>query len=101
MTLSPQVEELVSNSLLQTEQGVQLVMDPHTAQRLISNIAQTVESHPEIAGQPLLLTSPTSRRHIFKLTHRFIPQLSVVSHSEITPEANVKSIGVVELNHAG
>jgi flagellar biosynthesis protein FlhA len=101
MTLAPQVEELISNSLLQTEQGVQLVMDPQTAQKLITNIAQTVENHPEIAGQPILLTSPTSRRHLFKLTHRFIPQLSVVSHSEITPEANVKSVGVVELSHAG
>src|SRR5690606_3026582 len=37
MTLAPQVEELVSNSLLQTEQGVQLVMDPGTAQKLITN----------------------------------------------------------------
>jgi flagellar biosynthesis protein FlhA len=101
MTLAPQIEEMIANSLLQTEQGVQLVMDPQTAQKLITNIAQTVENHPEIAGQPILLTSPTSRRHLFKLTSRFIPQLSVLAHSEITPEANVKSVGVVELSHAG
>jgi flagellar biosynthesis protein FlhA len=101
MTLHPVVEEMIANGLLQTEQGVQLVMDPQTAQRLISNIAHTVEEHPEIAAQPILLTSPTSRRHLFKLTSRFIPQLAVLSHNEITPDANVKSIGVVELNHAG
>lgn len=101
MTLHPHVEELVANSLLQTEQGVQLVMDPHTAQNLITEIARTVEHHPEIAGQPVLLTSPTARRHLYKLTSRFIPQLSILSHSELTPEANVKSVGVVELSHAG
>lgn len=100
MTLHPNVEELIANSLLQTEQGVQLVMDPHSAQKLITNIAQSVEHHPEIAGQPILLTSPTSRRHLFKLTNRFIPQLIVLSHNEITPDANVKSVGVVELSHA-
>lgn len=100
MTLDSNIEELIANSLLQTEQGVQLVMDPQTAQRLITSIAKTVEYHPEIAGQPILLTSPTSRRHLFKLTNRFIPQLIVLSHSELTADANVKSVGVVEINHA-
>lgn len=101
MTLAPQVEELVSNSLLQTEQGVQLVMDPGTAQKLITNIATKVEEHPEIASQPILLTSPTTRRHLHRLTSRFIPQLIVLSHSEVSPETNVRSVGTVELSHAG
>lgn len=101
MTLHPHVEELIANSLLQTEQGVQLVMDPQTAQKLITEIAGTVEQHPEIAGQPILLTSPTSRRHLYRLTSRFIPQLVVLSHNELTSDANVKSVGVVEMNHAG
>jgi flagellar biosynthesis protein FlhA len=105
MTLAPHIEELIANSLLQTEQGVQLVMDPQTAQGLISQIAKTVEYHPEIAGQPILLTSPTSRRHIFKLTNRFIPQLIVLSHNELTSDASVRSVGTIdlksEMSHAG
>jgi len=80
---------------------VQLVMDPHMAQGLIAQIARTIESHPEIAGQPLLLTSSTSRRHIHKLTQRFIPQLSIISHNELSPDVNVSSVGTVELSHAG
>jgi flagellar biosynthesis protein FlhA len=101
MTLAPHVEELVSNSLLQTEQGTQLVMDPQTAQKLITMIAHTVEDHPEIAAQPILLTSPTARRHLYKLTSRFIPQLIVLSHSEVAMEAKVRSVGTVELSNAG
>lgn len=101
MTLHPHIEELIANSLIQTEQGVQLVMDPQTAQRMITEIASTVEHHPEIAGQPILLTSPTARRHIYKLTSRFIPQLIVLSHNELTGDASVKSVGVVEMSHAG
>lgn len=101
MTLHPNIEELIANSLIQTEQGVQLVMDPHSAQKMITEIARTVEDHPEIAAQPILLTSPTSRRHLYKLTSRFIPQLIVLSHNELTSDANVKSVGVVEMGHAG
>lgn len=100
ITLEPRYEELIANSLLQTEQGVQLVMDPRTAQDMIANIARTIEQHPEIAAQPILLTSPTARRHICKLTSRFIPQLAVLSHTEIASEARVTSVGVVEMNHA-
>jgi flagellar biosynthesis protein FlhA len=100
MTMSRNLEEMISNSLLQTEQGVQLVMDPQMAQKMISNIAQTIEMHPQIAGQPILLTSPTARRHIYKLTSRFIPQLIVLSHSEITADANITSVGQVEVAHA-
>lgn len=95
MTLDPRLEEMVSNALLQTEQGVQLVMDPQSASKMISNIAQQIETHPEIAGQPILLTSPTVRRHLFKLLSRFIPQLIVLSHSEVAPEAQVQSVASV------
>jgi flagellar biosynthesis protein FlhA len=101
MTLAAQVEELVSNSLLQTEQGIQLVMDPNTAHHLINEVAHAVENHPEIAGQPILLTSPTARRHLSKLITRFIPQLIVLSHSELAATANVKSVATVELKYAG
>lgn len=98
MTFDSKLEELVANALLQTEQGVQLVMDPQSASRMISNIAQQIENHPEIASQPILLTSPTVRRHIFKLVSRFIPQLIVLSHSEITAEVKVQSVASVGLS---
>jgi flagellar biosynthesis protein FlhA len=99
--LHPYIEELIANSLIQTEQGVQLVMDPQSAQKMITEIARTLEQHPEIASQPILLTSPTARRHIYKLTSRFIPQLVVLSHSELSADANVKSVATVEMSHAG
>lgn len=101
MTLAPRVEELISNSLLQTEQGVQLVMDPRQAQSILTNISKTIELHPEIAGQPILLTSPTSRRHLFKLTNRFLPQVVVLSHNEISADAQIQAVGLVEMGNAG
>jgi len=101
IALAPKVESLIANSLIQTDQGVQLVMDPMTAQKLIAQISKSIELHPEVAGLPVVLTSPTSRRHIYKLTSRFIPQLSVLSHNEISSDAKVRSVGVVELENAG
>jgi flagellar biosynthesis protein FlhA len=101
LTLEPRIEELLANSLLQTEAGVQLVMDPKQAQSLLTFISRGIEEHPEIAAQPILLTSSTARRHLYKLTSRFIPQLIVLSHNEISPDARIQSVGLVELSHAG
>jgi flagellar biosynthesis protein FlhA len=101
LSLDPRLEELIANSLLQTEQGVQLVMDPKVAHAMIESVAGEIERRPDIAGQPILLTSPTARRHVAKLMQRFIPQLIVLSHSEISSETRINSVGVVELSHAG
>lgn len=100
INLDASLEELIASSLIQTEQGVQLVMDPSQAHAFIMKIADTIEAHPEIAAQPVLLTSPTIRRHVFKLTHRFLPQLIVLSHNELSSDVSVQSLGVVELAHA-
>lgn len=97
MTLGPEIEDQVTQALLQTEQGIQLVLEPKKAQELINEVASMIESHPEFAGQPVLLTSPTVRRHVARLVCRFIPQLIVVSHSEITHDIQVRSVGIVEV----
>lgn len=100
ITFDSQLEELLSNSLLQTESGTQLIMDPHSAQKMITSVAQTIESHPELAAQPILLTAPSLRRHVAKLMTRFIPQLIVLSHSEIAPDVEIETIGNVEIPYA-
>ena len=99
-SLDRRIEEVISNSLLQTEQGVQLVLDPVYAQQVLSAVTKAIESNPQMAGQPILLTSPTIRRHVRKLTERFIPQLVVLSHNELIATANVKSVDVVRMRDA-
>ncbi len=100
MTLDPTTEEVITNSLLQTENGIQLIMDPRAANTLITELSKNIERNPEVAAQPILLTSPTIRRHIFKLTARFLPQLVILSHNELTADAHVSSVGTVGLAHA-
>jgi flagellar biosynthesis protein FlhA len=100
MSLSPHIEEEVIQSLIQTEQGIQLAMDASRMQSIVLQIADMIESHPEVASQPILLTSPTVRRHIFRIVHKFIPQLVVLSHGEVSSQAKVSSVGVVEVPYA-
>jgi flagellar biosynthesis protein FlhA len=75
-------------------------MDPRTANMLITELSKNIERNPEVAAQPILLTSPTIRRHLFKLTSRFLPQLVILSHNELTADAHVSSVGTVGLAYA-
>jgi len=100
LSLDRKVEEMISNSLLQTEAGVQLVLDPQYAHQVLQSITKSIEVNPQLAGQPVLLTSPTIRRHLRKLTERFIPQLVILSHNELTASANVRSVDVVRVRDA-
>jgi flagellar biosynthesis protein FlhA len=100
ISLDRRVEEVISNSLLQTEQGVQLVLYPQYAQQVIGAVSRSIENNPQVAGQPILLTNPTIRRHVRKLIERFIPQLIVLSHNELTMAAQVKAVDVVRIRDA-
>jgi flagellar biosynthesis protein FlhA len=50
--------------------------------------------------QPILLTSPTVRRHVKKMVEHFIPSLMVLSQSELLSDMRFKSIGKVSLEYA-
>jgi flagellar biosynthesis protein FlhA len=46
-------------------------------------------------AKPVLLCAPELRRHLRRLTERLMPQLSIVSMSEIPNTVNLRAFGVV------
>ena len=53
---------------------------------------------PKLETSPVLLASPGIRHHLRKFVERFLPDLTVLSHSEITPSVQIKTLKVVEIN---
>ena len=100
INLSSSLEEFILQSLLQTDQGTQLVMNPQISHDFIREISEIIQKSPEIGSPPLILTRSNIRRHIHKLISKFIPQIAILSHEELTPDAHVTSVATVELPHA-
>jgi flagellar biosynthesis protein FlhA len=50
--------------------------------------------------QPIVLTSTSLRPHLRRLVERAIPQLVVLSYSEVVPEVKVNAVGMVSLGNA-
>jgi flagellar biosynthesis protein FlhA len=56
-----------------------------------------IEEATNMGEKMVVLCSPVIRGHFKKLTEKFIPNLVVVSHNELSPDANIRSLGTVRL----
>ncbi|MDR1125674.1 MAG: flagellar biosynthesis protein FlhA, partial [Deltaproteobacteria bacterium] len=97
ITLDPGTEQLLQESIRQTESGVFLALNPGSAQRLIQNINKAVENAVNTDGQPVVLASPMTRPHLAQLVTRFLPSVPVISQAEVPPDIRLTAMGNVSL----
>ncbi len=95
LTLDRQIEETIAGGILQTDQGQQLSLDPDFVRKLVAELNQWVVEAMQQTSSAVVLCSPMIRHHLKTLVDRFIPGVTVLSHNEITPNVNVKSLGTV------
>jgi flagellar biosynthesis protein FlhA len=98
LTMDRSVEETIADGIQNTGQESFLAIEPSTAQRIISDIRNGMEKFNHTGTSPVLIASPSIRRHVKKLTERFMPSLAVISHNEIPPNIKIQSLGVVTQN---
>ena len=102
ITMAQEVEDALLKGLQQTEHGgTYLSIDPKIADSIIVSIKDEAEKAMAKDIQPILLASPTVRRHLKKMVEYFVPSLMVLSQSELLGDIGLKSIGEVSLNYAG
>ncbi len=97
LTMDHRVEELIQNSIQHREHGSFLALDPQQAQKILDSITNLVSRFGG-GQQPALLVTPQIRPHVRRLTERYFPTLSVLSHNEIAPNVKIKSIGTVTID---
>jgi flagellar biosynthesis protein FlhA len=100
LTLGADIEDLMSKSITETERGAYLHIDPDLGQSILNALNNTLDTFTQMNYQPILLCSPMVRRHLRKLTERFIPNLVILSHNELTPTVRLKVLGEAGLGNA-
>jgi len=98
LTLSTQIEDMVRESIQKTEQGAYLNLEPNLAQRILASTKELVEKVSGEGYQPIIICSPAIRRHFRRLMERFMPQVMVLSHNELTSQTKLQSLGTIEIN---
>ncbi|MGM0775157.1 flagellar biosynthesis protein FlhA [Cytobacillus firmus] len=98
VTLSGRVEKMVAEGVQQTEQGNYLSMDPAVSQNILESIASQVEQLSLMEQTPIVLCSPAVRMYVRQLTERYFPQIPILSYNELEANAEVQSVGVVNID---
>jgi flagellar biosynthesis protein FlhA len=101
ITMAQDAEDVLQKGIQKTEHGAYLSIDPKVADPIINSIREEAEKAMAKNIQPILLTSPTVRRHLKKMVDHFVPSLMVLSQSELLSDMKFKSIGEVSLSYAG
>ena len=96
-TLDKNIEEKIIQNIMDNDQGVQVSLEPKITQSILSSLNDRIEEATSIGEKMIVLCSPIVRAHFKNLTEKFIPQLVVVSHNELSPDSNIRSLGVVRL----
>ncbi len=100
ITMEDDVETAFQEGLRQTDHGTYLAMEPKLAQKIIQKISKIMEKTMVPDGQPVLLTTPVIRPHIAQLLLRFVPNLPVISQTEIPSNIRLESVNIVSLKNA-
>jgi flagellar biosynthesis protein FlhA len=91
--VAPTLEERLMASMVKTEQGAVLAVDPQQAQSIASRIARALE---QAVAQPVLLCSPALRPHLHRMFSRVLPHLGVLSHAEVPPHIQVVPVTTLD-----
>jgi flagellar biosynthesis protein FlhA len=87
------LEEKLLASVTRTDRGAVMAVEPSIAQSLASRLAEILTSD---LAQPVLLCSPSLRPHLWRLFARALPQMAVLSHSEIPAQLRTVTVATLE-----
>ncbi|HOA30995.1 MAG TPA: flagellar biosynthesis protein FlhA [Clostridia bacterium] len=97
ITLDPELEQLILNNIHKTKHGSYVNLEPQVLQKILLNLRDAIESLGRTGIEPIVITSPIVRYHFKRMTEQLVPDLVVLSYSEIEPDVQIhaeKIIGI-------
>ena len=95
VTLDPKAEQEIMNSVKQTEQGAYLTLTPEKTKAIMKSVEEQVGKLESLGKSPSIITSPIVRAYFKRLTQDYFKDLVVVSYSEVEPNVELQSVGMV------
>ncbi len=97
ITVTPRMEEEIAQSVQQTEHGSTVALAPGRAQQLLMAISGEVERTAAMGREPIILCSSRIRLALRRLIERRLPNVTVLSFAEVTPQTTVEATGSIEV----
>jgi len=94
--VDPQLEQIILNSVQKNEFGSFPVLDPSISQSILMSVAEFVRFASNNGYQPIIITSPTVRRHFRKVIERNFRNVYVISFAEVASNYQIKNIYLIK-----
>lgn len=95
-TLEPQLEDHILQATKRGEVYLgNLGLTPDQVKDVLTSISEQVEQIVREGGRPALLVSPAIRRGVRQFTEPVLPNVAVLSFSELSPTVQLRSVGTV------
>lgn len=100
LTLEPQLEQMILDSVQTADFGSYLTLDPRVLQELMQSLGAEMEKMILNGQNPVLVCAPVVRINLKRVTERQLPQLIVLSYNELVHEVQVQAVGMVRIANA-
>ncbi len=95
ISLDPRLDRKLAEQVAVAAQTGQWGMDPSISQKLLTLLKQAAERVLAKGQQPIILCSPTLRRHLRRLTERVLPSVPILALNEIEGATRVQALETV------
>lgn len=101
ITLDPRLEQILIKVQEEAKNSAEYSMNPQLVQGIYTKLRELIKQVTASGNQPIILCSPTIRLTFRRIVERMSSKLMVLSYNELLPEAEIHSIGVVNLVNEG
>jgi len=97
IALDPEVEKNIMSSIRKTEHGSYIAMEPSTMQKIVTSLIEEIKKSNGPHDNIVVLTSPVVRFYFKKMTEQFLPDITVLSFSEIESHIQIIASATVAM----
>lgn len=97
-TLPSKVEQFIATNIQKGDDGQEIVIDPSVAQKILSAVIQKSDQCIAKSLPPVLIVSPPIRLPMRRFVEKFVHNINIMSHNEISDSVRIESLGMLEIN---
>lgn len=93
ITLDGELENMISQSVRQSDGGSYLALDPSDIKGILENVDIELKKASEKGIEPVILTSPNIRSFLKELSRQINPGINILSYNELENSVNIQVVG--------
>ena len=99
LTLSPQIEQLMEDSLQRVDDLFTITLEPELARRVMGSLMEAnADALAQLGRRPILVVSPAIRLPLSRLIRSFESQFVVMAYTELSPDFRVEVLKTIDDN---